>query len=155
MQWLDQNPVNCSASRTLEVIGEKWTLLLLREAYYGVRRFQDFQRHLGIPRPVLSRRLAKLVDEGLLRRVPYQEPGDRPRHEYRLTEAGRALFPTIAALMEWGDRYRSDPEGPAIALAHRGCGHPVALELRCAAGHRLDSVREVTARPGPGARALA
>jgi DNA-binding HxlR family transcriptional regulator len=152
MDWLDEHSASCSAARALEIIGEKWTLLVLRDAYYGVRRFQDFQRHLGVPRPVLSQRLAKLVEAGVLRRVPYQEPGARPRHEYRLTQKGRDLFPTIVALMEWGDRYAADPDGPPTVLTHRDCGELVHLEMRCEAGHTLDSVREVIGEPGPGAQ---
>jgi DNA-binding HxlR family transcriptional regulator len=151
-EWLYEFSANCPVSRALEIIGEKWTLLVLRDAYYGVRRFQDFQQHLGVPRPVLSQRLTKLVDEGVLRRVPYQEPGSRPRHEYRLTQKGRDLFPIIVALMEWGDRYETGPEGPVTVLTHRDCGAQVHLEMRCDEGHVAGSVREVLGLPGPGAQ---
>src|SRR5947209_12110312 len=95
---------NCSIKRTLDTLGERWTLLVLREAFYGVRRFDDFQHNVGCARNVLSSRLARLVDRGILRREPYREPKSRPRFEYRLTEKGRDLYPILIALMQWGDR---------------------------------------------------
>src|SRR3954462_7637079 len=93
----------CSVARALEVVGERWTLLVLRDAFLGVRRFDDFQRSLGVARNILQARLERLVDEGLLERQPYQERP--PRYEYRLTEKGIELWPAIVALMKWGDRY--------------------------------------------------
>src|SRR3954462_14060314 len=95
----------CSVAGTLAVVGEKWSLLVLREAFLGVRRFADFQRILGAPKAVLSDRLATLVEQGVLTRVPYQAEGERQRHEYRLTAKGRDLYPTLVALMQWGDTY--------------------------------------------------
>lgn len=100
----DYSAENCSIARTLEVVGEKWTLLVLREAFYGLRRFDDFARALGCPRDVLSARLKRLVGEGVLRQVPYQDPGSRPRTEYQLTSKGIDLQPALLALMAWGDR---------------------------------------------------
>src|SRR5215469_113949 len=100
---------NCSIGRTLEIVGERWTLLVLREAFYGVRRFADFHRALGCARNLLSARLRKLVEEGLLTQVPYRESGNRVRAEYRLTDKGRELFPAVVALMQWGDRWTADP----------------------------------------------
>src|SRR5713226_6870483 len=122
MEWLEQSMDNCSVQRTLDVIGEKWTFLVLREAFHGVRRFAEMQEHTGAPRPVLAKRLAKLVDEDLLVRVPYQEPGQRERYEYQLTPKGLDLYPAVTALREWGDRYLVDPDGPARTFLHRGCG---------------------------------
>jgi DNA-binding HxlR family transcriptional regulator len=113
------------------------------------------QRRTGAPRQVLSDRLARLVERGLLRKVPYQERGQRSRQEYRLTEAGLDLYPVLVALMQWGDRHAAGPAGPPAVLTHRDCGAPVRLELTCAAGHRLASAREVTPLPGPGARKIA
>lgn len=119
---------DCSIARTLEVVGERWTLLVLRECFLGTARFDDFQRRLGIARNVLQARLARLVDEGVLERRPYQ---DRPRRcEYVLTSEGRDLLPVLLTLLEWGDRHRA-PDGPPAAVAHRGCGGPVAAVLRC------------------------
>jgi DNA-binding HxlR family transcriptional regulator len=131
----------CSVAGTLAVVGEKWSLLVLREAFFGVRRFADFQRVLGAPKAVLSDRLATLVEQGVLRRVPYQAEGERQRHEYRLTTKGRDLYPTLVALMQWGDTYLTD--GPPLELQHQDCGAPVHLELACEAGHRLAGAREV------------
>jgi DNA-binding HxlR family transcriptional regulator len=143
---------NCSIERTLAVIGEKWTLLVLREAFNGVRRFADLQAGTGAPRQVLSARLAGLVAEGLLRKEPYQEPGQRQRDQYRLTQKGLDLYPIMIALTQWGDRYVADPEGPAIVITHRDCGEPVEVRLQCATGHEVGGAREATARPGPGLR---
>jgi DNA-binding HxlR family transcriptional regulator len=136
----------CSVAGTLAVVGEKWSLLVLREAFLGVRRFADFQRILGAPRAVLTDRLATLVDQGILRRVPYQADGERQRHEYRLTRKGVDLYPTLVALMQWGDRYLAEGDAP-MQLRHRDCGAPVHLTLRCEDGHVLDSARDVTPVP--------
>jgi DNA-binding HxlR family transcriptional regulator len=140
----------CSVAGTLAVVGEKWSLLVLREAFLGVRRFADFQRVLGAPRAVLTDRLTTLVEEGLLTRVPYQAEGERQRSEYRLTAKGLDLYPTLVALMEWGDRYLTGESPAPTELRHRGdCDAPVHLELTCDAGHVLGSAREVRAVPRP------
>jgi len=146
---------NCSIQRTLEVVGEKWTLLVLREAFYGVRRFADFHRALGCARNILSDRLRTLVDEGIMTREPYREPGYRARHEYRLTDKGLELFPALVALMQWGDRWAADAAGPPVEVHHRECGEPVGVQLRCAAGHGPLGAGETVAVPGPGAKAAA
>lgn len=152
---LRYDPDPCSIARTLELVGEKWSLLVLREVFSGVRRFDDLQRRIGAPRQVLSARLGSLVDAGVLRRHPYREPGRRTRDEYRLTAAGMDLYPVLVALLRWGDRYLDQPTGgPSLDLAHVGCGAPVDLALRCRAGHDLGSARDVRPRPGPGARVL-
>jgi len=152
---LDYDAANCAVGAAIGIIGEKWTFLVLREAFNGVRRFGDMQRRTGAPRQILSDRLARLVREGLLSRVPYQDDGQRARHEYRLTGKGRDLHQVMVALMEWGDRYVAGPEGPPVVLTHRGCGEPVHLQLACDAGHILGSPREVATLPGPGARRIA
>ncbi|WP_188189092.1 winged helix-turn-helix transcriptional regulator [Nonomuraea sp. SYSU D8015] len=144
---------NCSIERTLDIVGEKWTFLVLREAFSGVRRFADMQAITGAPRQVLSARLARLVDEGLLRKEPYREPGQRQRDEYRLTEKGRDLYPLLVALMHWGDKYLAE-EGPPVVLTHRDCGSPIELHFRCGEGHEVSGPREVTPVPGPGAEPL-
>jgi DNA-binding HxlR family transcriptional regulator len=152
---IDFDTANCNIAAALAVVGEKWTFLVLREAFNGIRRFDDMQRRTGAPRQVLSSRLARLVAEGILRKTPYQESGQRSRNEYRLTEKGIELYPMIAALLAWGDRYAAAPAGPAVELTHRDCGAPVFLQLACSQGHVLGSARDVTPIPGPGARRVA
>jgi DNA-binding HxlR family transcriptional regulator len=144
----------CSVAGALAVVGEKWSLLVLREAFLGVRRFADFQRNLGAPKAVLTDRLGTLVDQGILRRVPYQAEGERQRHEYRLTAKGIDLHPTLVALMSWGDKYLADDLAP-LELRHRDCGEPVHLALVCDAGHELSGARDVrpVVRQGTAARA--
>ena len=152
---LDYDPANCAIGAAVGILGERATFLVLREAFNGVRRFDDMQRRTGIPRQVLSNRLARLVGEGLLRKAPYQQAGQRSRDEYRLTSKGLDLYPVLVALMQWGDRYEADPDGSPVLLRHRDCGEPVQLQLSCRAGHVLESARDVTPVPGPGARKIA
>ena len=140
----------CSIGRALDVIGNRSALLLLREAFYGTTRFDDFAQRVGISEPSAAARLRQLVAEGLLEREPYQEPGQRTRLQYRLTEKGSDLFPAMVALMQWGDRWLA-PAGSPVTLAHQRCGQPVHAELRCAAGHQ-PSVGELELSVGPGAR---
>jgi DNA-binding HxlR family transcriptional regulator len=119
---------DCSIARTLELIGERWTILILRESFLGTRRFDDFQRELGVARNVLQTRLERLVDAGILSRVQYQE---RPaRHEYRLTRKGVDLWPIIVALLKWGDKHAA-PGEPPVVLEHKECGGEVDDRRRC------------------------
>jgi DNA-binding HxlR family transcriptional regulator len=152
VDWLDYDSETCSAARALEVLGDRWTMLVLREIFNGVRRFDEIGGHLGVARDVLTRRLAVLVHEGVLERRPYQEPGTRTRYEYRLTEAGRDLRPVLLALMEWGDRHRAGAEGPPARVVHDDCDAPVHLSLTCEAGHHLPRNVRLRNVPGPGAR---
>lgn len=152
---LDYDTRDCTIAAALGSVGEKWTFYVLREAFNGIRRFDDMQRRTGAPRQVLADRLGRLVADGILSKVPYQETGQRVRSEYRLTRKGLDLFPVIVALLEWGNKYAAGPAGPIVSLTHRDCGAPVALQLGCAAGHALESAREVTPVPGPGARRIA
>lgn len=129
MRWeeLDQQP--CSLARTLSVVGDRWTLLILRDCFLGVRRFDDFEARLGVTRHVLADRLKRLVEAGVLAKVPYQE---RPRREeYRLTEKGRDLHPAVMALVSWGDRYMAGDEGAPIRHRHKGCGQVMHGVLVC------------------------
>lgn len=151
MHWLEIDTHNCSIQRTLAVVGEKWTLLVLREAFNGVRRFDQIRGHTGMSDSLLADRLRKLVTAGALEAVPYQDPGRRPRNEYRLTEKGLDLYPLMIALLRWGDRYYADPEGPALTVTHAGCGDPVEAIVECEHGHRLASATEGRADPGPSA----
>jgi len=146
---------NCTIGRAMEVLGERWTFVVLREVFNGIRRFDDMRRHTGIPRQVLTNRLGLLVEQEVLRREAYREPGQRERHEYRLTEKGFALFPVMVAVAAWGDRYLADPDGPPVEFVHRECDAPVEVHLRCADGHEVDEPRSVVGRPGPGVRPAA
>jgi DNA-binding HxlR family transcriptional regulator len=152
---LDYDTANCTIGAAVAIIGEKWTFLVLREAFSGVRRFADMQRRTQAPRQILSDRLARLVGEGLLRKVSYREDGQRSRMEYRLTDKAMELYPVLVGLMQWGEKYAIGPDGPAVVLTHRDCGEPVGVQVTCAAGHPLASAREVTPLPGPGARKVA
>jgi DNA-binding HxlR family transcriptional regulator len=144
---------NCSIARTLEVVGERWSMLVVRDAFLGVRRFDDFQRSLGVSRNVLAARLSRLVELGVLHKERYSE---RPeRYEYRLTERGRDLFPVMLALVDWGDRHAPTEAGAPKVFTHRGCGGRVdPRHMRCEqCGADIDVPREVTAAAGPGADA--
>jgi len=136
MRWQDIDQQPCSLARSLAIIGDNWTLLVLRDCFLGVRRFDDFQQRLGVTRHVLSDRLRKLTDGGVLEKTAYQE---RPlRHEYRLTTMGRDLYPVIAHLAQWGDKYLADEAGPPLVRVHRQCGEPLVAKLQCS--HCGDSV---------------
>jgi DNA-binding HxlR family transcriptional regulator len=145
----------CSIARTLALVGDRWTLLVLRDVANGVRRFDELAGHLGIARNVLSRRLARLTDEGLVERSAYREPGARERHQYRLSQAGRDLVPVLLAFMAWGDRHLAGPEGPPVVVRHADCGAPVKVSLTCADGHELGDRPRVRLEPGPGSRVRA
>jgi DNA-binding HxlR family transcriptional regulator len=135
------------------VVGERWTLLILRDAFFGVRRFDDFQRDLGVSRGVLTQRLQSLCDEGILERRRYQE---RPeRFEYRLTQKGRDLWPVLMSLVKWGDRHVSTEHGPPRLFRHRDCGGEITDRLTCAKCGADMTARNVEVRPGPGTRAAA
>ena len=151
MEWLQYDTGNCSIQRTLDVIGEKWTFLVLRETFNGVRRFDQIRDHVGVSDPVLSDRLRKLVAAGILEVSPYREAGRRTRHEYRLTPKGFDLYPVLIAMLRWGDRHCADPAGPSVLVKHRDCGEPVDAVVQCASGHTLTSPRDGHAAPGPGA----
>ena len=137
-----------SVSRALALVGEKWTMLILRESFFGVRRYGQLARNLGIPRPTLSARLRTLVDAGVLERVRYATDPDR--HEYRLTRTGVDLFPSIVTLMRWGDVHLAGPEGAPIALRHNDCGEIADPYLACrSCGGEIDA-RNVTPERGAG-----
>lgn len=140
--------MRCSVAQCLEVVGEWWTMLIVRDAFFGVTRFDDFQERLGIARNVLTQRLDHLVQAGVLRRVPYQE--HPVRHEYRLTDKGRDLWPVLTAMRQWGDAWAA-PNGPPVEFVHETCGQVTTAELACSScGERLEP-RQVHAVWGPGA----
>ena len=141
--------MNCSVAQALELVGEWWTLLILRDVFLGVRRFDDFVERLGISRNVLADRLDKLVAAEVLERRPYDE--GRGRYDYVLTEKGRDLWPVLTTLREWGDRWIVGEGNEPLVLEHRACGATIRLRHTCdACGEALDA-RSVVPRPGPGA----
>jgi DNA-binding HxlR family transcriptional regulator len=142
---------NCTIGRAMAILGERWTFIVVREVFNGIRRFEDMRVRTAIPKQVLTNRLALLVDEGILRKEPYRNPGERERHEYRLTAKGLDLYPVLVAVAGWGNRYLADPEGPPVEFVHRDCGAGVQVRMDCAKGHPLDDPRDVVTRPGPGA----
>ncbi len=136
----------CSVAHALAVLGERWTILVLREAFYGVRRFDEMQRAIGCARNVLADRLTTLVEHGVLARVGYRDQGQRERFEYRLTPMGIEAFPVIVALLQWGDRWLPAPGGPPIEVVHRDCGAKVRAELRCEHDHGALTARDTEPR---------
>ena len=152
MAWTDYDSDTCSIARSMPIIGERWTMLILRDLFNGVHRFEDLQRHLKAPRDVLTRRLRTLTDSGVVDRVPYQEAGSRQRYEYRLTPAGRDLRVVLSALRDWGDKYLAGPDGPPVAVEHADCGAPVHTQLICEEGHRVDPGGKLQTHFLPGAR---
>jgi DNA-binding HxlR family transcriptional regulator len=154
MDYLHTDTENCSLGRAVDLVGQPWVVLILREVVWGVRRFSDMQAHMRVSKSVLSDRLDHLVTHGVLERRSYQEPGQRKRFEYHLTEKGADLYPVLTALRQWGDKYLVGPEGPQSLITHAGCGAQVHAKLMCDAGHEVP-VAELDRRPGPGARELA
>jgi DNA-binding HxlR family transcriptional regulator len=143
----------CTIARSVDLLGDHWNLLIIRQACLGTRRFDDFQAALGTGRNILSRRLTRLVDEGLLDRVEYRA---RPvRHEYRLTDKGRDVYPILAAMAAWGERWLTGPEGTPLVLHHAACGHDMHAVVVCSECDEPLDVREVRAKAGPGSRSPA
>lgn len=140
--------MNCSVAQCLEVVGEWWSMLIIRDAFLGVRRFEDFHEHLGISRNVLNQRLIHLVDSGVLERVPYCE--HPPRSEYGLTAKGKDLWHVLTAMRQWGDRWEA-PDGPPLELVHKSCGHVVQMVSTCSACGETVRGGDVRAVAGPGA----
>lgn len=151
MQWNRLEDEACSLARTLSVIGDRWTLLILRDCFLRVRRFEDFQARLGVTRPILASRLRKLVAAGVLNKVPYQ---DRPRrHEYRLAPKGLDLYPIIMSLVHWGDVHVSEQrEGRPLIHRHHPCGQTFDPLLVCSECREPLDPKEVHVECGPGAR---
>ncbi len=145
----DFTRMRCPVARSMAVLGERWAMLVLREAFYGTTRFDEFERHLGIAPNILSARLRDLTEHGLLEKAPLAEGG--ARHEYRLTEKGRDFFPAYLALKAWADRWMTGPDGPAVLLEEAATGRPVqAMPVLSAAGTPLRP-EDVRVLPGPGA----
>ncbi len=141
--------MHCSVAQCLEIVGEWWSMLILRDAFLGVTRFDQFSERLGISRNILNQRLARLVEEGILVKVPYS---DRPvRYDYRLTDKGRDLWPVITAMRQWGDRYAA-PDGPPIRVVHKACGKTSEAVLICSECREPVAARDFVVERGPGYR---
>ena len=148
MKWRELGDTSCSVARSLAVMGDRWTILIMRNAFLRIRRFEEFQTQMGITRHVLTDRLNKLVDFGVMKKVPYQDKP--PRYEYRLTDMGRDWYSVQAAMVAWGDKWLAGKAGPPLILHHTKCGKPTTPQVTCSeCGDPLD-VREVFAQTGPG-----
>ena len=144
MKWSDLAQERCSVARSVAVIGDRWTLMILRDCFLGIRRFEDFERRLGISRSIIAERLKTLTDEGVLRREAYQ---DRPvRHEYRLTDKGLALHPVMMAIVHWGDVHYAGDEGPPLIHRHKACGCDFTPVQTCSACGGAVTARDVEVR---------
>lgn len=152
IDWREVDLENGSLRRAAEIVGDKWIMLIVRDAMLGITRFDELQHRLGLSAPVLSVRLRRLVDEGILQPRPYREPGQRTRMEYTLTHKGAELFHALVAIMQWGDRYLADPVGPALVFRHDGCGGNVRVVVRCLDEDMDIEVGDAHIAPGPGAR---
>ncbi|MBK5222470.1 MAG: helix-turn-helix transcriptional regulator [Acidimicrobiia bacterium] len=153
MSRTDTSTWPCTIARASDLLGDGWNLLIVRQACLGARRFEEFHDGLGIGRNVLTSHLHRLVDEGVFDRVPYQ---DRPpRHEYRLTDKGRDIFPVLVAMAAWAERWMTGSEGTPLVFHHQSCDHDMHGEVVCSHCHDPIAVRDVGARPGPGHPAVA
>lgn len=141
--------MNCSLAQCLEVVGEWWTLLIVRDALFGVTRFDDFRQRLGIARNVLTQRLDHLVEQGIMTKEPYQ--ANPVRYDYLLTAKGRSLWTVVVAMRQWGDRWAA-PDGPPVEVVHRACGHVATIEPACSACGERVYLRDLTPVPGPGSK---
>lgn len=148
MKWQDVGEMPCSVARSLSILGDRWTLLVLRNAFLGMRRFDDFQSNLGVTRHVLADRLSRLVAAGVLGKVPYQD--NPPRYEYRLTDMGRDLYPVLLALTAWGDKWLDEGKGAPLEFVHQSCGHTFTPVTVCSECCEPVFPREVTPVAGPG-----
>lgn len=141
-RFITASEMPCSVARSQAILGDRWTILILRNAFLAIRRFDVFQQQLGIPRHILSVRLKKLVEAGIFNKVPYQT---RPlRHEYRLTEMGKALYPVVLALVAWGDKWLSDVDGTPVLLHHQTCGHFFTPVMTCSECGEVVTARDVS-----------
>jgi len=148
MQRTDFGGMACSIARTLDVIGESWSPLVLRDVWVGLNRFDQIQADLKISRKVLTERLNHLVDQGVLERHPYDK---RPRYEYRLTEKGVDLVDLLMVMTRWGDKWLAGEAGPPVLYRHHACGEISSVDLRCAHCGEPMHANDVTVLPGPGA----
>lgn len=151
--WLEVSTENCSVQAALDVVGNKWALLVLRELFNGVRRFDEICVHAGISEAVLARRLKELIAAGVVEARPYREAGQRPRQEYVPTPAGWDLFPVVVGLLQWGDRYRAPSQAGSWRVSHRSCDTPVEVRVVCPE-HPLEPIDHHGTRTAPGPSAI-
>ena len=151
MRWADIGEDICSVSRSLSIVGDKWTLLIIRSAFMGTRKFSDFQSEIGMTRHRLSDRLTKLVDYGVFEKVEYQN--NPVRYEYRLTERGKELYPIIMSLVKWGDKWMAGKAGKPMEYIHNKCGNKVMPTLTCPECAEEIDPRDMTVMPGPAIKA--
>ncbi|HVL95974.1 MAG TPA: helix-turn-helix domain-containing protein [Solirubrobacteraceae bacterium] len=144
---------HCAIARSMAVLGERWTIVILRTAFLGARRFEDYQQGTGIARNILTDRLKTLVEHGILERRPYAEHPGRTLYEYRLTDKGLELYPILLTLMQWGNRYGGFESGPPMELTHKPCGHVFEPRLVCSECGEDVHAREVRARVVPAVEA--
>lgn len=150
MRWSDIDSQVCSVARALSVVGDNWTLLILRDCFLGVSRFDQFQKSLGVTRHRLADRLSKLVESGVLEKKPYQE---RPlRYEYKLTEMGKALYPVMVSLAQWGDDWLADKDGAPVVYQHQDCGKITRLQFVCSDCGEPVTARNISPLLGPGVK---
>jgi DNA-binding HxlR family transcriptional regulator len=150
MKWTELDTQPCSIARSLSVVGDRWTMLILRSAFLRTRRFDDFQQQIGMTSHLLSNRLTKLVKLGVMEKKPYQE---RPvRYEYKLTEQGRDLYPVLLVLVAWGDKWLDGDKGPPLEYVHHNCGHKFQAVTVCSECREPIDPRVVTPHAGPGLR---
>jgi len=153
MKWDDIQEMPCSVARALSIVGDRWTLLILRDSFMGVKRFDKFQKNIGLSRHRLTDRLNKLVEYEILRKVPYQE---KPlRNEYRLSRKGVELYPVLMTLAKWGDKWMAGEDGPPIEYFHTACNHQVTMDLCCSECGEIVNPKEVIPKVGPGLKAYA
>ncbi|MDF2445932.1 MAG: Transcriptional regulator, HxlR family [Moraxellaceae bacterium] len=148
MKWQDVGEMPCSVARSLSILGDRWTLLILRNAFLAVRRFDDFQSQLGVTRHILAERLSRLVETGVLKKVAYQD--NPPRYEYRLTEMGRDLYPVLLALTTWGDKWLDEGKGVPLEYVHKSCGHKFRPTMVCSECRAPVTPHDVQPVAGPG-----
>ena len=149
MQWGELGEQPCSFSRTLSVVGDRWTLMIIRDCFLRVRRFDDFQRRLGIGRPILTDRLKKLVEHFVLTKVAYQQ--NPTRYEYRLTQKGLDLYPIVMSIVHWGDEHMTNGKGRPLEHQHMACGHTFDPVMTCSECGEEVAARDVRVIPGKGA----
>jgi len=151
MKWDDIQQMPCSVARALSIVGDRWTLLILRDSFLGTKRFDKFQKQIGLSRHRLTDRLNKLVEYEILRKVPYQE---KPlRHEYRLTRKGVEFYPVLMTLAKWGDNWMAGGDGAPIEYTHTACNHNMTVNICCSECGEVINPKEVIPKVGPGLRA--